>query len=159
MNAYPTIALPRGKDRRKVLLWDRDLAGQAVLVAADRPDAGRRLAEALARSGADVTVESGGISAAVTGLRRLSNGDPLTAVVFDLERDWPGGLHAAVALRNAGYKGIVLAFVDEPRGSLADRWRKAGGDPVPRPVADATVPHPLETMPALRADPAHLPGG
>lgn len=87
-----------------------DLHGRRVLVAEDGPDNQRLISFVLQRGGAVVTMAENGREALTLALRQRDSGAPYDVILMDMHMPVLDGYTATQQLRQAGYRGPVIAL-------------------------------------------------
>jgi PAS domain S-box-containing protein len=104
------------------------LGGSRILLAEDGPDNQRLISFHLRRAGAAVEIVGDGRAALDRALAADRSGDPYDVVLMDVQMPEMDGLAATRALRQAGYRGAILALTASAMSGDRERCLEAGCD-------------------------------
>lgn len=85
-------------------------AGCRILLAEDGPDSQRLIAHLLRKAGADVTLAENGKIAYDEAIAAVNRGQPVNAILMDMQMPVMDGYEATRQLRTNGYTGPILAL-------------------------------------------------
>lgn len=103
------------------------LAGR-VLLAEDCPDNQLLLTHILKKQGLNVTLVDNGLKALELALTADGDGEPFDVIFMDMQMPEMDGYEATFALRQAGYRGTVVALTANAMSHDRDRCLSAGCD-------------------------------
>ncbi|QDT98692.1 ATP-binding protein [Gimesia aquarii] len=106
-----------------------------ILLVEDRPDNQHLIRFILTKAGAEVTIAHNGKEGTELALIELQAKNPFDLILMDMQMPIMDGYEATQVLRNAGYKGQIVALTSEVRDAKLDKRLSAGFDGfLPKPI-------------------------
>ncbi len=111
-----------------------------VLLVEDGPDNQRLVSHVLRKAGAEVTIAENGETGAMVALDAHGKGEPFAVILMDMQMPVMDGYTATRRLREAGYKGTIIALTAHAMKGDLDRCLVAGCDAyLSKPIRRATL--------------------
>jgi signal transduction histidine kinase/CheY-like chemotaxis protein len=135
----PVERVPRAATRRPAWGEDAPLGGR-ILLAEDAPDNRRLLALYLKRAGATVETAENGLVVCELALAAAAAGTPFDVILMDMQMPELDGYDATARLRQAGYRGAIIALTAHAMDGDRARCLAVGCDDyVAKPVDRQTL--------------------
>ncbi len=115
-------------DAEKRSAADRDLHGYRILLAEDTPDNQQIITHMLRRDGADVLLAENGQIAIEKAMEAICQGNPVHAILMDMQMPVVDGYQATAQLRQNGYTGTIIALTAHAMTGDRDKCLAAGCD-------------------------------
>ena len=150
----PVERVPRAAARRAPWGEEAPLGGR-ILLAEDAPDNRRLLALYLKRAGATVETAENGLVVCELALAAAAAGTPFDVILMDMQMPELDGYDATARLRQAGYRGAIIALTAHAMDGDRARCLAAGCDDyVAKPVDRQTLIEAIRRrLPARQAAP------
>ncbi|MCC7145842.1 MAG: PAS domain S-box protein [Phycisphaeraceae bacterium] len=107
--------------------WEQSLSGR-VMLAEDGPDNQRLIAYLLRKAGLEVEVAEHGQRAYEQTLEAWRRGQPFDVVLMDMQMPVMDGYEAVAKLREAGYRGVIVALTAHAMEGDREKCLQAGCD-------------------------------
>jgi CheY-like chemotaxis protein len=106
-----------------------------ILLAEDHADNRQALSRRLQMAGAEVTAVNDGRQTITTALAAAAAARPFDVILMDMHMPVTDGFEATAQLREAGYRGAIIALTADARGEDRSECLRIGcNDHLPKPV-------------------------